>query len=152
MSDFNLTSPLPVVSCLIVNQSKQLLLLQRAYPPGKGQWALPAGYVEPGESAEEAICREVKEETGLEVEVNYYTSWGRSLPESRSILGLCFLANRIKGMVRIDHESIAFQWVSFENNTLKNIDWAFASHYEAAISLEKCHPTAGRNCVGHWDA
>lgn len=44
-----------------------MLLVKRGRPPGKGNWSLPGGAVELGETAIEALVREVREETGLEV-------------------------------------------------------------------------------------
>jgi 8-oxo-dGTP diphosphatase len=44
-----------------------VLLIQRKYPPFKNSWALPGGFVLPGESLEEAVRRELKEETSIEV-------------------------------------------------------------------------------------
>jgi ADP-ribose pyrophosphatase YjhB (NUDIX family) len=54
----------PGVSAVIVESGK--VLLQRR--DDNGRWGLPGGAVEPGESLREAIAREVREETGLEVE------------------------------------------------------------------------------------
>ncbi len=55
------------VGAVVRDPQGRLLLVQRAVPPGKGRWALPAGYVDAGEDPREAAAREVREETGLEV-------------------------------------------------------------------------------------
>ncbi|HEY5229485.1 MAG TPA: NUDIX domain-containing protein [Acidothermaceae bacterium] len=46
-----------------------LLLVRRGHAPSRGRWSLPGGRVEPGETAREALVREMAEETGLAVEV-----------------------------------------------------------------------------------
>lgn len=63
------TRRVPAVGAVITNDDDQILLIQRAHEPGRGLWSLPGGRVEPGESAEIAIIREVAEETGLNVRV-----------------------------------------------------------------------------------
>ncbi|GHG27603.1 MULTISPECIES: NUDIX hydrolase [Amycolatopsis] len=45
----------------------RLLLIRRRNDPGSGQWSLPGGRVEPGETDKEAVIRELFEETGLDV-------------------------------------------------------------------------------------
>ena len=51
----------------IILDGNQMLLEKRKNSPGKGKWSVPGGLVELGETTEQAIIREVKEETGLEV-------------------------------------------------------------------------------------
>lgn len=65
----NNPSPSPVlgVAGVIWNDRRQVLLIRRTKEPRKGQWSLPGGKVEFGESLEGALCREIREETGLEV-------------------------------------------------------------------------------------
>jgi len=53
----------------IVLDGDRVLLIKRAHEPLKGQWSLPGGGVEVGETLEQATAREVREETGLDVEV-----------------------------------------------------------------------------------
>lgn len=57
---------LVVVGLLIQNNS--VLLVRRAINPGKGLWGMPGGYVDMGEVVEEAVAREIREETGLETQ------------------------------------------------------------------------------------
>ena len=54
---------------VVVVQDGRLLLVRRGVEPGKGLWALPAGYVDAGEDPRAAAAREALEETGLRVEV-----------------------------------------------------------------------------------
>lgn len=49
------------------NEGVSILLIQRKYPPFKNAWAIPGGFVLPDESLEEAVRRELREETGIEV-------------------------------------------------------------------------------------
>ena len=56
--------PLPGVGALIFRRNS-VLLVQRARNPLKGYWSLPGGLIETGEKIEEALTREVLEETGL---------------------------------------------------------------------------------------
>jgi len=58
-------NPLPVVAGVITTKSGQILLTRRGISPGKGKWALLAGFIERNESPDEAMLREVKEEIGI---------------------------------------------------------------------------------------
>lgn len=60
-------NPIILVACIIHDDDK-LLWIKRAQNPARGKWALPGGYMECGESLEEAAARELQEETGLCVE------------------------------------------------------------------------------------
>lgn len=54
---------------VIRDPAGRVLLVQRANEPSRGLWSIPGGRIEPGESARAAAAREVREETGLEIEV-----------------------------------------------------------------------------------
>ncbi|MHC4552931.1 MAG: NUDIX hydrolase [Planctomycetota bacterium] len=63
------------VAGLIVNEKSELLVTVRAHDPHKGQWDLPGGFIDPSESAEHALTREIKEEVNLDVQnMQYLTS------------------------------------------------------------------------------
>ena len=57
------------VAGVIWNQAGQVLLIRRTKPPRNGQWSLPGGRLERGETLIEGLTREIREETQLEVEV-----------------------------------------------------------------------------------
>jgi 8-oxo-dGTP diphosphatase len=58
-------APKVAVAALAVKDGK-ILLVKRKYPPSTGKWSLPGGHVELGERLEEAVLRELKEETGVD--------------------------------------------------------------------------------------
>jgi len=76
------------VAAVIRGVGNRILLIQRGHAPERGRWAVPGGHVEAGEGYETALCREVWEETSLEVEVGplLYVSELQNGPERLLIL------------------------------------------------------------------
>jgi len=61
---------------------EQLLLVRRGRGAAQGQWSVPGGRVELGETLHEAVVRETAEETGLEVVVDRFLGWVERLGET----------------------------------------------------------------------
>lgn len=61
--------PIVGVGAIVVCNGK-ILLVKRGSEPGRGKWSVPGGLVEVGEAVHETVVREVKEESGLDVEVD----------------------------------------------------------------------------------
>jgi len=62
-------TPKITVDVVVPSEEGHVLLIRRGSDPYEGQWALPGGFVEVGETLEAAAAREAEEETGLEVEI-----------------------------------------------------------------------------------
>lgn len=88
-------NPSLTVDTFIFNEDWEFILIKRLYHPFKDYWALPGGFVEYGETVEEAAVRESKEETRIDIElldiVNVYSDPDRD-PRGHTIT-VAFIAN-----------------------------------------------------------
>jgi nucleoside triphosphatase len=79
MADYVTDYPEPVTGALILNEDDEIFLMKS--PKWENQWLVPGGHVEKGETMEECVRREVKEETGLEVEEIEFVTVLEGMPE-----------------------------------------------------------------------
>jgi thiamine-phosphate diphosphorylase len=89
--------PAPV-TCTIIGSERNVLLVRRRYPPREGFWCLPAGFVEPGEHPSESARREVREETGLDVEiVRVFDTWASNEDPRTPVVAMAFIGRIVGG-------------------------------------------------------
>ena len=62
-------NPKPVAAAIPVTPDGRIILLRRGFDPGKGLWTFPGGFVDLGESVEEAAVREAMEELEIDIEL-----------------------------------------------------------------------------------
>lgn len=62
-------NPKPVACAITTNRDNDIILLRRGFEPNRGRWSMPGGFVDLGESVEQAAIRETKEETNLEIDI-----------------------------------------------------------------------------------
>jgi 8-oxo-dGTP diphosphatase len=90
-----------------------------------GSWALPGGFVEYGETVEDAAVRESKEETGLEVElgkiVGVYSDPGRD-PRGH-VVSICYFGTRIRGKLAPSTDAVDAKYFKFTE--ISSMDLAF---------------------------
>lgn len=68
-------NPIPCNAAILENKKGEILLIKRKWPPHKGEWDLPGGFVDLGESLRESMERELKEELGVKVDnLKFYKS------------------------------------------------------------------------------
>jgi len=112
-------SVVPSTTAVVTNAKDDILLVHRR---DNDLWALPGGGMELGESIEDCAVREVKEETGLDVEltglVGVYTNPNHVLEysdgEVRQQFSLCYTTRLLGGELAFDNESTGIAWVPVE--------------------------------------
>lgn len=89
----------------------QVLLVRRANDPGKGKWALPAGFIEPDEDPQIAAIRETREETGLHVTVDRLIDLlHRPDADGLADLVIAYTAHVTGGTLQADDDAEAAAW------------------------------------------
>lgn len=63
-------NPMPTNGVIIENDRSEILLVKRAFPPQKGCWDVPGGFIQPRESFAYSVMRELKEELNVDVKIN----------------------------------------------------------------------------------
>ncbi|MCZ3365852.1 MULTISPECIES: NUDIX domain-containing protein [Methanobacterium] len=110
---------------MILCEDDSIVLIKRKYDPYKGSWALPGGFVEWGETVESAVVREVKEETGLEVDiielVGVYSDPERD-PRGHTVT-VCYLMRKIGGNLKADTDASIAQY--FKKDEILKLKLAF---------------------------
>lgn len=90
----------------IIEDKGKVLLVKRRKEPFKGYWSLPGGYVEYGESVEEALRREVKEEVGIDIEIdrllNVYSDPFRHI--AKHTIAIVYKASIVNGKISNNEE------------------------------------------------
>ncbi|MCK5698830.1 MAG: NUDIX hydrolase [Candidatus Aenigmarchaeota archaeon] len=106
--------PMLTVDGIVLRKGK-VLLIKRSTPPYKGHWALPGGFVEHGETVEEAVAREIKEETDLTCEplglVGVYSDPKRD-PRGHTIT-LAYILKIIRGEAKKTAEATEIKYFDF---------------------------------------
>ena len=111
------------VSVLINDGEGRLLLLKRSMKSRfwAGQWETPGGKIDAGESFDQALVRETKEETGLTISLDCVAGVSEfELPHTRVVL-LFMTAHVVSGEVRLSEEHEEYAWLFMEEFAQKDL-------------------------------
>ncbi|MXX81664.1 MAG: NUDIX hydrolase [Chloroflexi bacterium] len=100
--------PKVAVVVLATDEHGRLLYVRRNHEPAMYEWAWPSGFVDAGERVEDAAVREVREETGVEVEVEELLGvWSAT---GEQVVLIAYRARAVAGALRPGSEALAAAW------------------------------------------
>jgi 8-oxo-dGTP pyrophosphatase MutT (NUDIX family) len=141
-------SIVPAVTAVVTDDDGRVLLVHRV---DNDRWALPGGVVEIGERVAETAVREVREETGIDVEVvgisGVYSDPRHVIAyddgEVRQQFALCFLARPAGGQLRPSAESLEVRWVPRSDLAALNIHPSMRLRIEHGLDPSPIGPYIG---------
>lgn len=130
-------NPVPAACCFLTNPDGELLMVQRSVEPRKGLWTLPGGFVESGETTEQAALRELEEETGLHGEGTRLLGVS-SLPGKNSggVIVVAYTVERWQGTMEARTDAMDLGFFSPANRP----EVAFEVHMNLLQIYDAIHP------------
>ena len=99
-----------VAVVVFIARDDRVLLIQRAVEPGKGKWALPAGFVDHDEAPEDAAIRETLEETCLQVRIDKLLAVFPKRDHGLADIIIAYSAEVLAGEARAGDDAAALGW------------------------------------------
>lgn len=108
------------VSAAVIHDSGKILATQRGYGDFKGMWEFPGGKREEGETGEEAILREIKEELKANISIEKFLITVEYQYPNFFLIMDCYLCSLLsEGLTLTEHE--AARWLDIDN--LDSVEW-----------------------------
>lgn len=118
----------------IIQKDNQVLIVKRNHEPFKDYWCLPGGHIDFGETAEQAVIREVKEETGLTFTPKFLTYRDEIYPDINWHGEVLVFHGKAQGKEEIDgKEIIGIKWIDID----KAINMKLAFEHEKTLESYK---------------
>ena len=109
--------PIIASDAIVCNAKKEILLTKRNIEPFRGKWVLPGGHVKYGETIENALQREVEEETGYKVMIEkLHGVYSNPKRDPRyHIICICFICKIVSGDAKINFEVEEIKFFSLKS-------------------------------------
>ena len=118
-------NPTPAVGVILLKNNK-IVLVKRKYEPKRGQWSLPAGFLEYDETVEQTAIREAKEETNLNIRLNELFGVYSAFDDPRKqVLLVIYRGIILDGEIKPGDDAEEVEYFSLDNLPE---EIAFASH------------------------
>jgi 8-oxo-dGTP diphosphatase len=114
------------VAVLVDNQQRILITQRPLHASHGGFWEFPGGKLEPGERAEEALVREVKEEVGIEVHEYHYLGDVHHTYPDKSVQLIVFLVIDFSGKPMCKEGQLGMKWIRYSDLNVN--DFPEANH------------------------
>jgi 8-oxo-dGTP diphosphatase len=101
---------------MVLIEGNRILLVKRGRDPFKGEWAVPGGRIEDNETAEECAKREMKEETGLIIDLIKLTGvYSDPMRDPRKVIAVAYLVKRVGGEPKAGDDASEVKWFDLNN-------------------------------------
>jgi mutator protein MutT len=104
---------------IAVFKDRCVLLVRRAHPPYAGFWSLPGGKIEAGETAKDAVRRELQEETGIEIEIEGVVDTVKIAPgegdDTVTYRLTVFYGRPVGGSLKVGGDAEAAEWMHLDD-------------------------------------
>ena len=132
----------------VVEKDGKYLLVQEAKEKCRGKWNTPAGHLDPNETIFEGAKREIREESGYEVELTGLANIGNRVLPDDEFIGIIFSAKVIGGELKIDPaEILDAKWFTYDEILAMQDELRSADLITEAISAVEHGQTAPLNII-----
>ena len=123
-----------VIVAALIEKDNRYLLIKELLDNGKEQWILPGGTVEFGESMMDAVKREIKEETNLDIDVKKFIEFKEAIYPKAGYHTIIFFfhATPVNGNLKLESKALAGKFFSKDEikklNLVESADWLFEKY------------------------